>query len=55
MNNPKQVVFTLEETSKTVKGIFIGNPSDIPSNIEIDAYDRERFGDAYELDSCGIQ
>ena len=48
MNNPEQVVFKLEEPLKTIRGIFVGNPTDISSNAEVDAYDRERLGDAYE-------
>ena len=54
MNNPKQVVFKLEETLKTIKGIFVGNPADVSSNAEVDAYYRERLGDAYESDSYEI-
>ena len=50
MNNPKQVVFKLEEPLKTIRGTFVINSAGIPSNIEVDAYDCERLGDAYELD-----
>lgn len=45
MNTAKQVVFKLDETENTVKGVFICRPEDIPTLAEVDAYYRERCGD----------